>query len=149
MPGMMDTILDIGLCEATLPAIARMAGEAFAWETYGRLVRMFGTTVTGITGATFEAARLRARRRRAVCAAAYLAVFAEETGEHIPDDPWEQLREAVAAVFGSWQFAARAERYRDYAGISDDLGTAVRVQAMVFGNLDDLSGTGVRSPATP
>ena len=150
MPGMMDTILDIGVCERTLPAIARISGDAFAWETYGRLVRMFGTTVSGIPGATFEAARLRADADEQALAAAYLAVFAEETGRPFPPEPLDQVRESVAAVFGSWR-SPRAQRYRDYAGISHDLGTAVVVQAMVFGNLDDRSGTGVaftRDPAT-
>ena len=87
MPGMMDTILDIGVCERTMPAIARISGDAFAWETYGRLVRMFGTTVTGIAGATFEAARLRADEDEQALAAAYLAVFADETGQALPAGP--------------------------------------------------------------
>lgn len=152
MPGMMDTILDIGISEQTLPAIAAAAGESFAWETYGRLIRMFGTAVTDIDGAAFETARLNlaAAADNKELVGAYLKVFEEQTGQAFPRDPADQLRQAVSAVFRSWN-SPRADRYRRYAGISDGLGTAVVIQAMVFGNLDDRSGTGVaftRDPAT-
>jgi len=154
MPGMMDTVLDIGLCTATLPGIARLAGDAFAWDTYARLVRMFGQTVSDIPSRDFESARLRSRSAVGKTppkklAQEYLEVFAVATGRPFPDQPLAQLREAVEAVFRSWQ-APRAQRYREYAGIANDLGTAVVVQAMVFGNMDERSGTGVaftRDPA--
>lgn len=151
MPGMMDTILDIGICDATLPAIAASAGAAFAWETYSRLVRMFGTTVADVPGPAFEVARLEAHADDTQSVAqAYLAAFRTHTGREFPSRPVDQLKEAVEAVFRSWR-SPRAERYRTYAGISAELGTAVVIQAMVFGNLDDRSGTGVaftRDPAT-
>jgi len=151
MPGMMDTVLDIGLCEATQPAIAAAAGPAFAWDTRSRLVRMFGSTVAGIASSVFdEAAGLVAGTADSQLALAYLKAFEAETGRVFPDEPWDQLREAVEAVFRSWD-SPRARRYRTYAGISDTLGTAVVVQAMVFGNLGDSSGTGVaftRDPVT-
>jgi pyruvate,orthophosphate dikinase len=154
MPGMMDTILDIGLCTRTLPGVAALAGDVFAWDTYARLVRMFGQTVSDIPSRDFESARLRSRTTVGktpprVLAKEYLAVFEAATGRPFPDEPLDQLREAVEAVFRSWQ-APRAQRYRAYAGISEALGTAVVVQAMVFGNMDARSGTGVaftRDPA--
>jgi len=152
MPGMMDTVLDIGLCASTLPALAEAAGAEFAWDTRVRLVRMFGNTVAGIASSTFAdlGEVSDAEADPAALASAHLAAFEAAAGVPFPEDPWDQLQQAVAAVFRSWE-SPRAVRYRDYAGISHTLGTAVVVQAMVFGNLEDQSGTGVaftRDPAT-
>lgn len=156
MPGMMDTILDIGLGDRTRAGLARIAGESFAWDTYARLIRMFGQTVTGIPGQDFERARLAEVPGASPAGGAgeftnaYLRVFEDATGRPFPDEPLDQLREAVEAVFRSWR-SSRAKRYRGYAGIPDSLGTAVVIQAMVFGNMDERSGTGVaftRDPAS-
>lgn len=154
MPGMMDTVLDIGLCGTTLPALVEAAGAGFAWDTRIRLIRMFGTTVAGIPTTVFaelgdgdgDGSVIGAE----TSAQEHLAAFESAAGQPFPEDPWEQLQQAVEAVFQSWD-SPRAIRYRDYAGIPHTLGTAVVVQAMVFGNLDDHSGTGVaftRDPAT-
>lgn len=151
MPGMMDTILDLGLCDRTMPGLAGFAGEAFARETYARLVRMYGTIVEGIGGAEFESARLASRSGSAgELADIYQSVFESAVGRAFPQDPWLQLRGAVEAVLRSWN-SPRARKYRDFASLDHGLGTAVIVQAMVFGNMDQHSGTGVaftRDPAT-
>ncbi|PJE95122.1 pyruvate, phosphate dikinase [Streptomyces carminius] len=153
MPGMMETILDIGLNDRSVAGLAKTSGhEEFAWDSYRRLVQMFGTTVMGIDGALFADALARrpdpAERPRLV--AEFLAIVRERTGEEFPQDPAEQLRRAVRAVFESWN-GERARLYRRREHIPDDLGTAVNVQVMVFGNLGPDSGTGVaftRDPAT-
>jgi pyruvate,orthophosphate dikinase len=159
MPGMMDTILNVGLTAATLPGLARLTGdEGFAWDSYCRLLKMFGDTVRGLPSPLLAAARReaeagvapeapRAERLRAVAAALAAAIEAE-SGAPFPDSPIEQLRESVGAVLSSWE-APRARRYRRHAGIDDDLGTAVVVQAMVFGNLDERSGSGVAFTRDP
>ncbi|MGH2785456.1 MAG: pyruvate, phosphate dikinase [Actinomycetota bacterium] len=142
MPGMMDTILNLGLCEATVDGLARATyDEAFARDCYVRLLHAYGVTVRGIAATTLNASS---------DVAELIAIIAAESGTPFPQDPRVQLSEAIAAVFSSWE-SPRAIRYRRYAGIDDGLGTAVVVQAMVFGNLASRSGTGVaftRDPAT-
>jgi pyruvate,orthophosphate dikinase len=161
MPGMMDTILNIGLTEATLPGLAQLTeDESFAWDSYCRLLKTFGSLVRGISAPVLASARLAAEAalppdvshtaRLQAVAAATLAVIEDESGQAFPQSPGRQLREAVEAVLRSWE-SPRARRYRQHAGIADDLGTAVIVQAMVFGNLDEASGSGVaftRDPTT-
>ncbi|MFF9623676.1 pyruvate, phosphate dikinase [Streptomyces griseosporeus] len=164
MPGMMETILDIGLNDASVTGLAKASGqERFAWDSYRRLVQMFGHTVMGVDADLFEEAIADHRARRGTrddhdLDAAELAGLTEEfkeiirreTGEDFPQDPAGQLARAVRAVFGSWN-GERARVYRRREHIPDDLGTAVNVQVMVFGNLGADSGTGVaftRDPAT-
>ena len=141
MPGMMDTVLNLGLTDPGVPALARRAGEEFARETYARLLRCFGTTVRGIAAAALP---------EADDPSALLAAIETLSGSPFPQDPTQQLFEAVLAVFRSWN-SPRAVRYRKHRGHDAGLGTAVVVQAMVFGNSGDDSGTGVaftRDPAT-
>ncbi|MFE2580563.1 pyruvate, phosphate dikinase [Streptomyces sp. NPDC059378] len=164
MPGMMETILDIGLSDDSVPGLAKVSGnERFAWDSYRRLVQMFGSTVMGVDGALFENAMAELKRTRGAAndldldaadlaglVARYRELIRRETGEDFPQSPAEQLRRAVLAVFESWN-GERARIYRRREHISDDLGTAVTVQAMVFGNLGADSGSGVaftRDPST-
>ncbi|MFC8358507.1 pyruvate, phosphate dikinase [Streptomyces griseorubiginosus] len=164
MPGMMDTILDIGLSDESVAGFAKATGdERSAWDSYRRLVQMFGHTVMGVDGDLFEEAIAAHRTALGVAtdhelATTELVVLVEEfkelirreTGEDFPQDPAEQLARAVRAVFDSWN-GERAHVYRRREHIPEDLGTAVNVQAMVFGNLGPDSGTGVaftRDPAT-
>ncbi|HJR19297.1 MAG TPA: pyruvate, phosphate dikinase, partial [Actinomycetota bacterium] len=151
MPGMMDTILDLGLCETTIGGLARASGdERFAWDCYVRLLLAYGTTVRGIDAATLSGLVATDAGDLQRAASSLLVAIESGSGRPFPQDPRDQLREAIEAVFRSWE-SPRADRYRRYAGISDDLGTAVVVQAMVFGNRGDSSGTGVaftRDPAT-
>jgi pyruvate, orthophosphate dikinase len=164
MPGMMETVLNVGLNDVSVNGLATVSDdERFAWDSYRRLIQMFGATVLGVESAVFEAAieRRKASREvrldtdltaddwRAVVVELKTAIH-EHTGKPFPQDPLEQLREAVAAVFRSWN-APRAELYRRNQGLPTQAGTAVNVMAMVFGNLGDDSGTGVaftRDPAT-
>jgi pyruvate,orthophosphate dikinase len=164
MPGMMDTVLNIGLSDESVRGLASQAGsERFAWDSYRRLIQMFGKTVLGIDGELFEHALDTAKRARGVksdteldaadlrdLARAYQAIVRERTGRDFPQDPRKQLDLAVRAVFDSWN-GDRAVLYRRQERIPADLGTAVNVVAMVFGNLGDDSGTGVaftRDPGT-
>mgnify|MGYP001347247902 CR=1 FL=1 len=164
MPGMMDTILDIGLNDTTVRGLAAASGdERFAWDSYRRLIHMFGTTVCGIPGQPFAQLIADAKRERGVnsdadltaedlrnLVEAYKKVFYEHTGYDFPQAPHEQLNLAIMAVFNSWN-SERAVIYRRQERIPHDLGTAVNVVAMVFGNLGPDSGTGVaftRDPAT-
>ncbi|MEU0656668.1 pyruvate, phosphate dikinase [Streptomyces albogriseolus] len=164
MPGMMETILDIGLNDESVHGLAKVSGsERFAWDSYRRLVQMFGSTVMGVDSTLFERSLallkdLRGVRDDVHLTASDLTELVEtyknlihlETGEHFPQSPAEQLRRAVLAVFGSWN-GDRARLYRRREHIADDLGTAVNVQRMVFGNLGPDSGSGVaftRDPAT-
>ncbi|MFJ9870190.1 pyruvate, phosphate dikinase [Streptomyces sp. NPDC101165] len=164
MPGMMETILDIGLNDQSVSGLAKASGqERFAWDSYRRLVQMFGRTVMGVDGGLFEQAIAAHKAQRgtrddhdldvgelALLTEEFKAIIRRETGEEFPQDPAEQLRRAVRAVFDSWN-GERARVYRRREHIPDDLGTAVNVQAMVFGNLRPDSGTGVaftRDPAT-
>jgi pyruvate,orthophosphate dikinase len=152
MPGMLDTVLDLGLNDVTVEALARSSGDdVFAWDSYRRFLRMYGATVLGceqsLLGPRTEASDVVALRTEV---AEFKARIAEVTGTPVPDDPVTQLRQAVEAVFRSWD-SPRARVYREREGIPDDLGTAVNVQAMVFGNRGSESGTGVvfsRDPST-
>jgi pyruvate,orthophosphate dikinase len=142
MPGMMDTILNVGLNDASVEGLARSTGnEEFARDCYRRLIQMFGETVEGIPHESFSADDSVERARE---------VYERETGQGFPQDAREQLRRAITAVFESWN-SARAQVYRNMYGIPDDLGTAVNVVQMVFGNKGDDSATGVcftRDPST-
>ncbi|MFJ4692281.1 pyruvate, phosphate dikinase [Streptomyces sp. NPDC088766] len=164
MPGMMETILDIGLNDESVLGLAKVSGsERFAWDSYRRLVQMFGSTVMGVDTSHFERAIASLKDVRAVrddvhldagdlaqLVETYKNIIHRETGEDFPQSPAEQLRRAVLAVFESWN-GERARVYRRREHIADDLGTAVNVQRMVFGNLGPDSGSGVaftRDPAT-
>ncbi|SFF31744.1 pyruvate phosphate dikinase [Actinacidiphila alni] len=153
MPGMMETVLDIGLNDASVLGLARMSGrEHFAWDSYRRLIQMFGTTVMGVDGDLFGKALAQHPDpgELPLVVAEFKAVVREATGEDFPQDPADQLRRAIRAVFASWN-GERARLYRRREHIPDDLGTAVTVQAMVYGNLGRDSGSGVaftRDPAT-
>jgi pyruvate, orthophosphate dikinase len=164
MPGMMDTVLNLGLNERTLEGLIALTGnERFGWDAYRRFIQMFGRIVLGVDGERFDHAFDRAKERlgakqdtdvgadglRDVCAE-FAAIVREDTGREFPQDPLEQLDLATKAVFASW-FGKRARDYRDYNKIAHDLGTAVNVMTMVFGNMGDDSGTGVaftRDPST-
>ncbi len=164
MPGMMDTVLNLGLNAQTVKALAQESGDSrFAWDANRRFVMMFGNVVLGISRAKFEVifdahkkgcgaksdTQIPAEVLEAICRD-FLALVLHETGTGFPADPWRQLELAVAAVFASWN-NERARVYRRKERISDDLGTAVNVQVMVFGNLGNDCGTGVaftRDPAT-
>ena len=156
MPGMMDTVLNLGLNDASVQGLAAATSdERFAYDSYRRFISMFGRIVLGLAGELFDEPLEAARRRAgvtddsaldaatlAVLCQDYLAVVKDATGRAFPQDPLDQLRAAVEAVFRSWN-GARAVAYRNRERIRHDLGTAVNVQAMVFGNRDDRSGTGV------
>jgi pyruvate,orthophosphate dikinase len=164
MPGMMDTILNLGLNDVAVVGLAESTGNGrFAFDSYRRLVQMFGEVVEGVDGQRFEQALtdLKAARGAALdvdlsaddlrqLVATFTGIYAEETGHPFPQEPRDQLRRAYRAVFGSWD-APRAKVYRRTYDIPDDLGTAVNVVQMVFGNRGEESGTGVcftRDPAT-
>jgi len=164
MPGMMDTVLNIGLSDESVRGLAKQAdNERFAWDSYRRLIQMFGKTVLGVDGAHFEHAIEAAKEARGAVSdtdldakdlrnltQAYKEIVREQAGRDFPQDPREQMDLAIRAVFDSWN-ADRAVLYRRQERIPADLGTAVNVVAMVFGNLGDDSGTGVaftRDPAT-
>jgi pyruvate,orthophosphate dikinase len=164
MPGMMDTVLNLGLNDHSVQGLARVSrNERFAHDAYRRFIQMFGRIVMGASGERFEEAIEEAKRARGVTADTELdtgnlrdlveefrAIVKEETGRAFPEDPREQLELAIRAVFDSWN-GERARLYRRQEKIADDLGTAVNVVAMVFGNLGEGSGTGVaftRDPAT-
>jgi pyruvate,orthophosphate dikinase len=164
MPGMMDTILDIGLSDDSVRGLAKQAGnERVAWDSYRRLIQMFGKTVLGIDSELFEHALERAKKASGTASDTgldaedllnlthtYKEIVREQAGRDFPQDPREQLDLAIRAVFNSWN-TDRAVLYRRREHIPADLGTAVNVVAMVFGNLGDDSGTGVaftRDPAT-
>ncbi|GAA4602426.1 pyruvate,orthophosphate dikinase [Actinoplanes octamycinicus] len=165
MPGMMETVLNVGLNDASVAGLSRQAGgnDRFAWDSYRRLIQMFGKTVCDVPGSEFEDALHEAKAAKGVkddvqldaddlkaLVTAYKKVFVKHTGHDFPQDPREQMDLAVAAVFRSWN-ADRAVLYRRQERIPADLGTAVNVVAMVFGNLGADSGTGVaftRDPAS-
>ena len=164
MPGMMDTVLNLGLIDHSVHGLARQANnERFAFDSYRRFIQMFGRIVMGAPGDKFEEAIDQVKGLRNVTADTDLnandlkelveefrRIVKEETGREFPQDPREQLRMAIKAVFDSWN-GDRARLYRKQEKIPDDLGTAVNMVAMVFGNLGDDSGTGVaftRNPAT-
>ncbi len=164
MPGMMDTVLNLGLNATTLEGMAELTGDRrFALDAYRRFIQLFSKIVLGIDGALFEEAlgRLKARARAKTDADLKPAALQELIDEfrsivranakgEFPEDPLRQLRDAIGAVFSSWN-NKRAIDYRNFNRIPHDLGTAVNVQSMVFGNMGDDSGTGVaftRDPST-
>src|SRR5581483_8023254 len=174
MPGMMDTVLNLGLNDTTLQAvIAQTGNERFAYDAYRRLIQMFGRIVMGIEARKWDAIFDQAKHDRGVqlgkanpetdtkdtdlttddlkrVVAEYKELYKRELGEEFPQDPYKQLELAIKAVFGSWM-GKRAIEYRRLNKISDALGTAVNVCTMVFGNMGDDSGTGVaftRDPST-
>jgi pyruvate,orthophosphate dikinase len=164
MPGMMETVLNVGLNDASVVGLGRQSGnERFAWDSYRRLIQMFGRTVTGVPGERFEEALEGAKHAKGATndldldaadlralVDAYRKIFSEHTGRDFPQHPREQLDLAIRAVFDSWN-AERAVLYRRQERIPAELGTAVNVMPMVFGNLGSDSGTGVaftRDPGT-
>jgi pyruvate,orthophosphate dikinase len=166
MPGMMDTVLNLGLNDRSVEGLAKHSdGDVrFARDAYRRFIQMFGKIVMDVPGEAFEEALDRAKERKGpgtqdtdldtdeltALIEEFRGIYRTQTGEEFPQDPKEQLRLAIAAVFQSWN-GKRARDYRRQNKISDDLGTAVNVQAMVFGNRGEDSGTGVaftRDPST-
>jgi pyruvate,orthophosphate dikinase len=163
MPGMMDTVLNLGLNRETLEGLAKLTGNPrFAADAYRRFIQLFGKIVLGVEGERFEHVmdRYKGHGQRQdtdltaeellAIADEFKAIIKQDVGVDFPEDPQEQLREAVMAVFRSWN-GRRARDYRRINKISDSLGTAVNVQAMVFGNMGNDSATGVaftRNPAT-
>ncbi|MEU2084021.1 pyruvate, phosphate dikinase [Streptomyces albus] len=164
MPGMMDTVLNIGLSDESVHGLAAQSGdERFAWDSYRRLIQMFGDTVLGIHGERFSETLEEAKTARGANTDVDLTaddlkelvhkfknIVSEETGREFPQDPREQMDLAIRAVFDSWN-GSRARLYRRQERIPHDLGTAVNICSMVFGNLGPDSGTGVaftRDPAS-
>ncbi len=164
MPGMMDTVLNIGLSDESVAGLAAQAGdERFAWDSYRRLIQMFGKTVLDVDGELFESALEDAKHAKGAATdvdldagdlealvARFKEIVAKETGRDFPQEPREQMDLAVRAVFDSWN-TERAKLYRRQERIPGDLGTAVNICSMVFGNLGPDSGTGVaftRDPAS-
>jgi len=164
MPGMMDTVLNLGLNDETVKGlIARSGSERFSYDSYRRLVQMYGDVVMGVSGESFEHAIDAIKKERGVdldteltvddlkhLIATFKEIVKTEAGRPFPEDPFEQLFGGIIAVFASWN-VERAIEYRRINRIPHDWGTAVNVQAMVFGNLGDTSATGVaftRDPST-
>ncbi len=164
MPGMMDTVLNVGLNDSTVEALAKSSGNRqFAFDSYRRLLQMYGEVVLGINRNLFEVAISNVIIDIGSSNSAEIPIEAleelitefklfikEASGSSFVQDPREQIRNCIVAVFESWN-GKRARTYRRNEGISDDLGTAASVVAMVFGNLDEQSGTGVcftRNPST-
>ena len=164
MPGMMDTILNLGLTtEAVAGMIEKTGNPKFVWDIYRRFIHMFGEVVQGVEYDLFAEVLDNLKEEKGydndlllnaedwkVVSKAYLAIVAKETGAPFPQDPFTQLEMAVNAVFESW-YSDRAKIYRDHNGIDHTWGTAVNVQQMVFGNTGEKSGTGVlftRNPKT-
>jgi pyruvate,orthophosphate dikinase len=156
MPGMLDTVLNLGINDTSVEGLARATeNERFAWDSYRRFVQMFGNVSRGIDGEAFEKAIAEVKRDRGVeedtdldvdalkeLVDRFKAIYREHTDEDFPQEPQEQLRLAIRAVFDSWT-GERATQYRRINRIPDDWGTAVNVQQMVFGNKGDTSGSGV------
>ncbi|MBR0251413.1 MAG: pyruvate, phosphate dikinase, partial [Synergistaceae bacterium] len=167
MPGMMETILNLGLNDETVKGLAESSGnKRFAFDSYRRFIQMFSSVVDEVDFDLFEAALARARAAEGITDAKqdykihaenlekliveYKAIYKNATGNDFPSDPWVQLRRAIEAVFKSWNIP-RAVTYRKINKIDDSLGTAVNVITMAFGNLGDDCGTGVcftRNPST-
>ena len=164
MPGMMDTVLNLGLNTETLQGLAQLTGnERFANDAYRRFIQMFGKIVIGVPGEQFEELLDEVKQEVGTTqdtdltadqlidvVQRFKALVREEAGQEFPDDPYEQLRQAIEAVFASWD-NPRAYAYRDFHKLPHDLGTAVNIVTMVFGNMGEDSGTGVaftRDPAT-
>ncbi len=162
MPGMMDTVLNLGMNDNSVQGlIARTGNERFAWDSYRRFVQMFGGVVLGVGAQTkedhdpFEVILDKAKETKGVeldtdlevadlkqMVADFKAACTTQTGEPFPEDPWDQLWGSITAVFDSWM-NPRAKYYRNMHGYPESWGTAVNVQAMVYGNMGDNSGTGV------
>src|SRR5439155_18238617 len=147
MPGMMDTVLNLGLNDETVETLGRISNERFAWDSYRRLIAMFGRIVKDIDGRRFQTVLARHTREAAAkrdtdlgapelkaIVAEFKELYRHEVGEDFPQDPMRQLRESVAAVFRSWT-GKRAVDYRTFNKIPHHLGTAANVQMMVFGNM--------------
>jgi len=164
MPGMMETVLNVGLNDYSVNGLIKVSNnERFAWDSYRRLIQMFGKTVLDIEGEIFAEALHAANEKAGVATevdltadqlkevvATFKAIIREHSGRDFPQDPREQLDLATRAVFDSWN-TSRARLYRRRERIADDLGTAVNICSMVFGNLGETSGTGVaftRDPAS-
>ncbi|MCZ6705381.1 MAG: pyruvate, phosphate dikinase [Bacteroidetes bacterium] len=164
MPGMMDTVLNLGLNDTVVDGLAERSGNVrFAYDAYRRFIDMFGDVVMNVSHDHFEDAidSLKVEKNASLdvdltaddlkeLVEQYKAIFLEHTGQMFPEDPNEQLRLSINAVFGSWE-SDRARKYRQINKIKDVIGTAVNVQAMVFGNMGPNSGTGVlftRNPST-
>ena len=167
MPGMMETILNLGLNDETVKGLAESSGnKRFAYDSYRRFIQMFSSVVDEVNFDLFEQALARARKESGITDAKedykipaevlekllveYKEIYKKATGNDFPSDPWVQLRRAIEAVFKSWNIP-RAVTYRKINKIDDNLGTAVNVIAMIFGNLGDDCGTGVcftRNPST-
>jgi len=153
MPGMMETLLNVGLCEATLPGLLRQTGNPrLVWDAYRRLIATYGEVVAGLPGALFEDELNRSTQGRderlldfselRALSQRFLALYLEHAGEPFPQDVRAQLGGAVQAVFDSWQLP-KAQTYRELHGIDEAMGTAVTIQRMVFGNAGGHSGAGV------
>lgn len=153
MPGMMETLLNVGLCEATLPGLLRQTGNPrLVWDAYRRLIATYGEVVAGVPGALFEDEIDRTtmgRDERSLdfselrdLSKRFLGIYSDHAGEPFPQDVRTQLSGAVKAVFASWQLP-KAQAYREMHGIDDAMGTAVTIQRMVFGNSGCHSGAGV------
>ncbi|KPJ62819.1 MAG: pyruvate phosphate dikinase [Planctomycetes bacterium DG_23] len=164
MPGMMDTVLNLGLNDKVVEALAKKTGnERFAWDAYRRLIHMFGDVVMGVEHEKFEEVLSQVKKEVGAeldtqletkdlkkVVAHYKELYKRETGEDFPQEPRDQLKRATEAVFKSWNIP-RAVKYRQIHRITGLLGTAASVQTMVFGNMGETSGTGVgftRNPAT-
>ncbi|MEO6797991.1 MAG: pyruvate, phosphate dikinase [Candidatus Dormibacter sp.] len=162
MPGMMDTVLNLGLNPQTLEGLAKLTGDRrFALDAYRRFAQMFGKIVLGIDAEKFEHKLTQAKEKAKVktdpelkpeqlekLLAEFKAIILKESGKPFPDDPQEQLKSAIEAVFSSWN-NKRAQDYRNFNKIPHTLGTAVNVQMMVFGNMGNDSGTGVAFTRDP
>ncbi len=156
MPGMMETVLNVGLNDVSLAGLLRLTGDhRLVWDSYRRLIQAFAEIVAGVPAAPFESALETTLRRtgadvarqldfRAIreLARTYLGLYRDHTGQDFPQDPFEQLAAATHAVFASWM-SDKAVEYRRLNALPDDLGTAVTVQRMVFGNAGGNSGAGV------
>jgi pyruvate,orthophosphate dikinase len=164
MPGMMDTVLNLGLNDKSVTGLKNQTNdERFAYDSYRRFISMFGRIVLGIASEKFDKPLEQIKEQLSISSDSlipvselkklvelYKEIVKQETKKSFPQDPYKQLRLAIEAVFRSWN-TERARAYREKENISHDLGTAVNVQAMVFGNRDDNSGTGVaftRNPST-
>src|SRR3954453_12867015 len=156
MPGMMDTVLNLGLNDESVGGLARVTGnEWFAWDSYRRFAQMFGNVCRGVPGEKIEDA-IKAQKQNAgvkldtelsvddlkALVDAFKELYREQTNEEFPQEPREQLEQAIRAVFDSWM-GERAVSYRRINHLPDEWGTAVNVQQMVFGNKGDTSATGV------
>ncbi|NOQ21484.1 MAG: pyruvate, phosphate dikinase [Candidatus Aegiribacteria sp.] len=156
MPGMMDTVLNLGLNEDSIKSLISKTGNPrFVWDAYRRFIQMFGDVVMGIPHHTFEEALDGVKSRRGAeldtdlstddlkeVVAEFKRIYDKNIGKPFPENPWDQLKLSIDAVLGSWN-NARAIRYRQINEITGLVGTAVNVQIMVFGNMGDASGTGV------